>query len=338
MFASEDFLTGALMARITQTRVNDPEYSLRAAKARVRRDRPAPDGRLCLIAADHPARMVTKVGNDALAMADRRDYLARILRVLTCEAVDGVMATMDILEDLLTIDGFLREAGATPLLDHRVLVASLNRGGLAGSKWELDDPVTGPAPAACAAWALDGAKLLMRVDEEEPASLKTMLACARMINECNAHQLPMFLEPLPVKKGRSGWAVEKKADALARLAGVASALGDSSRYLWLKLPHCEHYEVVARSTTLPILLLGGESAGDARPFLEQLSGALAAGANVRGALVGRNVLYPGAEDPMAVAAGAAGIIHHGWSVAEAMDSFEANRGRALDRLARAVSV
>lgn len=334
MFSSQEFLTGAIMARITRTRVDDPEYSLRAAAARVRRDRVAPDGRLCIIAADHPARLVTKVGDDPIAMADRRDYLARILRVLTCEAVDGVMATMDILEDLLTIDGFLREAGAPTLLDYRVLIASLNRGGLAGSHWELDDPTTGPTPATCRAWHLDGAKLLMRVDADEPASLKTMLDCARMITEANAFKLPMFLEPLPVKKSGGSYSVEKKAAAVARLAGVASALGDSSRYLWLKLPYCDHYEVVARSTTLPILLLGGESAGDARPFLTQLAGALASGANVRGALVGRNVLFPGDEDPMAVAGAAAGIIHLGWSVEEAMNSFTANRGGAPDRLTR----
>jgi hypothetical protein len=76
------------------------------------------------------------------------------------------------------------------------------------------------------------------------------------------------------------------------LAGVASALGDSSRYLWLKLPHCDGYETVARATTLPILLLGGESAGDPSPFLRQLGLAMAAGPNIRGALVGRNVCTP----------------------------------------------
>jgi DhnA family fructose-bisphosphate aldolase class Ia len=121
---------------------------------------------------------------------------------------------------------------------------------------------------------------------------------------------------------------------LARLAGVASALGDSSRYLWLKLPHCENYETVARATTLPILLLGGESAGDPSPFLRQLGSAMAAGPNVRGALVGRNVLYPGDEDPLAMADAAGGIIHEGWSVDTALESMAANRGRDLDRLSR----
>lgn len=334
MFRSNEFLPPSAITRLTAARVSDPEYALRAARARVRREHLAPDGRLNILAADHPARRVTKAGDDPLAMANRHEYLARILRVLCCPQVDGVMATMDILEDLLAIDGFLRDAGGAPLLDGKVAIASLNRGGLAGSGWELDDPITGPTARTCAEWRLDGAKLLLRVDDNEPASLKTMLASAAAITEANALALPMFLEPLPVTKTEKGYVVTKSADALARLVGVASALGDSSRYLWLKLPYCERYEVVARATTLPILLLGGESAGDPAPFLTQLASALAAGPNVRGALVGRNVLFPGAEDPLAVAAAAGGIVHEGWTVARALESFAANRGTGMDRLSR----
>jgi DhnA family fructose-bisphosphate aldolase class Ia len=332
VFSSKQFFSDALLARLTETRVNDPDFAWRAARVRTRRERLAPTGKLNLLAADHPARNVTKVGTDPLAMADRRDYLARILRVLSSERVDGIMATMDILEDLLSIDGFLRAAGASPLLDGRVLIGSLNRGGLAGSSWELDDPVTGTTPATCQEWRLDGAKLLLRVDEREPASLKTLLACARAINDSNARGLPTFLEPLPVTRTDKGNVVVKTAEALARLAGVASALGDSSRYLWLKLPYCENYETVARATTLPILLLGGESTGDPSLFLRQLGSAMSAGPNVRGALVGRNVLYPGDEDPLAMAEAAGGIVHHGWPVAEALQAMAAKRGCDLDRL------
>jgi len=334
VFPSKDYFPDSLLARLTETRVSDPDFAWRAARMRVRRERLAPSGKLNILAADHPARNVTKVGADPLAMSDRRDYLARIVRVLSSERVDGIMATMDILEDLIAIDGFLRAAGAPLLLDGRVLIASLNRGGLAGSSWELDDPVTGPSPATCRDWRLDGAKLLLRVDEREPASLKTMMACAQAINESNARGLPMFLEPLPVTRTEKGYVVVKTPEALARLAGVASALGDSSRNLWLKLPHCEGYETVARATTLPILLLGGESAGDPAPFLRQLGAALAAGPNVRGALVGRNVLYPGDEDPLAMAEAAGGIVHQGWPVETALDSMTANRGRDMDRLSR----
>lgn len=331
-FCSRDFLPDTAIARLTERRIDNPEFALEVARARRRRNRLAPDGRLNILAADHPARRVTKVADDTLAMADRRDYLARIVRVLSSDKVDGLMATMDILEDLLALDGLLREEGGPRLLDGKVLIGSLNRGGLAGTSWEMDDPITGPSVATCQAWGLDGAKLLLRIADDEPGSLRTMLASARAITEAAELHLPMFLEPLPVAKTDKGYAVVKTKEALARITGVASALGESSRYLWLKLPYCEGYEVVARATTLPILLLGGESAGSPAPFLQQLASAFEAGSNVRGALVGRNVLYPGDEDPLAVAAAAGGIIHDRWSLKEALESFPANRGRDLDYL------
>jgi len=337
MFNSHEYLPESVVERITDLRVSDPEYAMRAARERRRRASLAPKGRLNILAADHPARRVTKVGADALAMADRRDYLGRILRVLESGRVDGIMATMDILEDLLTVDQLSKAAGRGSLLDEKLLIASLNRGGLAGACWELDDPVTSATAETCVEWGLDGAKLLLRVDPDEAASLETMMECAEAINECVELKVPMFLEPLPVTKTATGYAVVKTAEALARLAGVASALGVSSRYTWLKLPYCEGYETVARSTTLPILLLGGESAGDPSPFLRQLGAAMGAGKNVRGALVGRNVLYPGAEDPLAMAEAAGGIVHEGWTVEEALAAMAGTRGQKLDRLAGLVS-
>lgn len=334
-FQAKEFLPAAVLERITTARIAKPETAARAAAQRRRRPRLTETGRLNLLAADHPARRVTAVGGNPLALADRHDYLARIVRVLLCEQVDGVMATMDILEDLLVLDGLLRKSSQRPLLDQKLLIASLNRGGLAGVSWEMDDPLTGATAQSCAAWKLDGAKLLLRLCDDEPASLKTLTACAQAINETNALRLPMFLEPLPVVKTESGYKVVKTAEALAAIVGVASALGDSSRYLWLKLPYCDNYEIVARATTLPILLLGGEAAGDIRPLLGEIAAGLAAGANVRGALVGRNVLYPGDEDPLVAATAVSGIIHESRSVAEALDAASAVRGRALDWLAQA---
>lgn len=331
-FSSRDYFPDCLLARITELRVSDPEFAWRAAQTRQLRPSIAPKGTLNLLAADHPARNIARVGDDPLAMADRRGYLARIVRVLQSPQVDGVMATMDVLEDLFAIDGLFRESGEPSLLDNRIMIASLNRGGLAGSAWELDDPMTAATPASCKAWRLDGAKTLLRVDDKDPDSLKTMLACAQAINETNALHLPMFLEPLPVRKSEKGYEVVKTAPALARLAGVASALGDSSHLLWLKLPYCEDYNVVARATTLPILLLGGESAGDPSPFLRQLDSAMKAGPNVRGALVGRNVLYPGDEDPRAMAEAAGGVVHAGWTAEEALAAMAATRGADMQFL------
>lgn len=310
------------MSRITDLRVGDPRHVEAAAARRRRRDSLTGDGRLNLLAADHPARRVTAVGSDPLAMADRHDYLARIVRILLGGSVDGVMATMDLIEDLLLLGELLRDSGGPAFLDRKLLIVSLNRGGLAGTTWELDDPLTGADAETVRRFGLDGGKLLLRIADDDPGSLKTMVACAEAISRMNELGLPTFLEPLPVERGAKGLKVLKEAGALARAAGVASALGSSSRHLWLKLPYCDGYERVARATTLPILLLGGESAGDPRPFLGAVASALAAGSAVRGALVGRNVLYPGERDPLVVARAVDGIIHRGWSAEQAVESLE----------------
>lgn len=319
-FLEREFLPASVLQKINEKRVSDPECSSRTAMARKRRGSLTLDGKLNILAADHPARRVTKVGDDSLRMADRHGYLARIVRVLQSDGVDGVMATMDVLEDLLVLHHLLLESAGPPLLDNRLLIASLNRGGLAGASWEMDDPITGTSPANCAAMNLDGAKLLLRICDDEPKSLDTMLYCSEAISEMNVLGLPTFLEPLPVIHEKNNYKVVKTADALARIVGVASALGDSSRHLWLKLPYCENYQVVAGATTLPILLLGGESAGDATPLLREISAGLAAGSNVRGALVGRNVLYPGNEDPFIIAQAAGLIIHSNMTVEQALNA------------------
>ena len=321
-FLEREFLPVSVLEKINETRVADPECSSRAALSRKRRGNLALDGKLNILAADHPARRVTKVGDDPLKMADRHGYLARVVRVLQSNVVDGVMASMDVLEDLLILHHLVLEAGGPALLDDRLLIASLNRGGLAGASWEMDDPITGPSPATCAALKLDGAKLLLRICDDEFSSLDTMLYCSNAVSEMNALGLPTFLEPLPVVKENNTYKVVKTADALARIVGVASALGDSSRHLWLKLPYCENYQVVAGATTLPILLLGGESVGDATPLLREIAAGLEAGSNVRGALVGRNVLYPGNEDPFIVARAAGSIIHKNWTVEQALNAQE----------------
>jgi DhnA family fructose-bisphosphate aldolase class Ia len=332
-FDDKKFLPFSALTRITELRMADPGLATRVAQTRKRRRMLSPNGRLNILAADHPARRVTKVGDDSLRMADRHGYLARILRVMQSDLVDGVMASMDILEDLLVLDSLFAESGGPVFLNDRLLIASLNRGGLAGASWEMDDPITGASADACVAMNLDGAKLLMRICDDEPDSLRTLMYCAQTITAMNAVGLPTFLEPLPVVKSSATYRVVKSAEALAKIVGVASALGNSSSYLWLKLPYCENYEVVAGATTLPILLLGGESVGDATPLLREIDAGLNSGPNVRGALVGRNVLYPGPEDPLVVAQAVGSIIHQRWSVDRTAAAQDSWRGCDLNTIA-----
>src|SRR4029450_1256752 len=89
-------------------------------------------GRLMMIAADHPARGALRAGDRTLAMADRIDLLDRLCLALSRPGVNGVLGTPDVLEDLLLL-------GA---LDNKVVVGSMNRGGLAGTVFEIDDRFT----------------------------------------------------------------------------------------------------------------------------------------------------------------------------------------------------
>jgi hypothetical protein len=330
-------LPDGVMAKLTDVRVCQPSRVLEAASRRVRPNALTRDGRLNLLAIDHPARGVNRAGSDHMAMADRAGLLGRVLRTLQGDGVDGVMATLDILQDLLVLDDLLREAGGPALLDGKVLLASLNRGGLAGSVWELDDPITGATPAACARLGLDGAKLLLRIAPEDPGCLATIRVCADAISELNALGLPIFLEPLPVTREPDRWTVVREPDALAQVVGVASALGDSSHGLWLKLPWGEGFEAVARSTSLPILLLGGPTASSPQALLSAVGAGMASGHNVRGALVGRGVLFGADGDPLVIATALSRLIHQGADPETAWQEAQKARDTPLDAITRWLS-
>ena len=332
-FSAETYLPQAAYARIVETRINLPDAAEQAAKQRRRRRALAPDGKLAILAADHPARMVLRVGDDPLAMANRWTLLARILRVLTSGQFDGVMGTPDIIDDLLILHYMDRDADGPGFLDDKVMIGCMNRGGLAGAAFELDDRMTGFTAARIAEMQLDGAKMMFRLDPADPASLETIGYCVRAIDECTGVGIPVFLEALMVERTSAGVKVVKTPDALVKVVGVASALGASSLTTWLKIPYCDRFEVVAAATTLPILMLGGESTGDPRGLFTEFVRGMAAGATVRGALVGRYVTFPGAEDPRAVAQAVHGIVHDGWDADRAAGHLAEASGQELDRFA-----
>jgi len=245
---------------------------------------------------------------------------------------DGVMGSTDTIEELLIVHALIKEAGGPGFLDNRVILGSMNRGGLLGTVWELDDRFTSFTPETITNLRLDGAKMMVRLEDREPASIETIDGCVRAINELNARKIPVFVESLPVEKMDGKYKVRKDAGALAQIVGVASSLGNSSLGIWLKLPYCPNYEKVARATTLPILMLGGASRGDPMSMLEEFAAGMRAGANVRGALVGRNVLYPGVDDPYAKAMAVHCIVHSGFSAEQAADYIVERRGENMDAL------
>lgn len=330
-FVSGSYLPRELFYRITDVRVHEPERIQAAAECRRRRPRLAPDGRLVLLAADHPARNVTRVGDNPLAMGDRHAYLERIVRVLTHSEIDGVMATPDILDELFALDSMIREVGGAGFLDGKVLIGCMNRGGLAGANWELDDFLTGYTPQAIVRQRLDGAKMMFRLSLDDRDSARTLQYCAQWITELNGLGIPSFVEALPVVRENDTWRMRLDPEDLVRVVGIATALGDSSSRLWLKLPYVDGFEQVVRATTCPILILGGESHGKPLRVLADLAGAMAAGPNVRGVLIGRNVIWPGDDDPRAVAVAVARVVR-GLTPETAAEGMAALRGQGMDEL------
>lgn len=265
-------------------RAHHPEAVAEAAARRVRRPLLRPGGRLMIIAADHPARGALAVGDDRLAMANRLDLLERLCLALSRPGVDGVLATADILDDLLLL-------GA---LDDRVVMGSMNRGGLAGASFELDDRFTGHRPEDLARLGFDAGKLLLRIDYEDAGSLDTLHSAARAVDAMAGLRLPVFVEPFICHRVGGRLRTDLSAEAVTRSIAISSGLAGTSAYTWLKVPVTEDPDDMARvmeTSTLPAVLLGGEIGGDQEGAYEKWRKALRL-PTVQGLVVGRSLLYP----------------------------------------------
>src|SRR5438094_7078742 len=137
-FAAEEVLPRELFDEITEVRIHRRQVVEQEARHRRKRPKLTHDGKLVLAALDHPARGVTQVGHNKLAMGSRHQLLARARRVLADENLDGVLATSDVLEELLILNHLERRHSSGGFLNGRVLVGSMNRGGLAGAEYEME--------------------------------------------------------------------------------------------------------------------------------------------------------------------------------------------------------
>src|SRR5262245_8212100 len=226
------------------------------AEAAARRRKPAAlvgeHGRLMMIAADHPARGALRAGERALAMADRSELLDRLCLALSRPGVNGVLGTPDVLEDLLLL-------GA---LDDKVVVGSMNRGGLAGTAFEMDDRFTAYDAQSIKVAGWDGGKMLIRIDPEDPATVVTLEACANAVSQLAGLGLMAMIEPFISHRVDGRVHNELTPEAMIRAMTVAAGLGTTSAYTWLKVPVVDDMERVMSATTLPALILGGEVSAD----------------------------------------------------------------------------
>ena len=93
---------------------------------------------------------------------------------------------------------------------------------------------------------------------------------------------------------------------------IASGLGSSSAYTWLKIPATPRMAEVAAATTMPILLLGGDPGEGWRDVVNGWESAMRE-PNVRGLIPGRALLYPADGDVEGIVGTAARIVHGGGS-------------------------
>lgn len=294
--ASADFLER--IAAVRETRARLPEVARNRLATRHRRATVQHSGLLLLIAVDDPARGVLRVGDDPRAMADRSDLLHRLEIALSRPGVDGIIATADVVEDLLMLE----------CLDDKVVIGSMNRGGLRGAVFELDDRVTAYDVDSIAVSHLDGGKMRCRIDLADPGTTATLEACGKAITGLATRGLMALVEPSMSRRVEGEVVDDLSSVAVVTSAVVAAGLGARSSYTWLRLPVIDALDEVMAATTLPALVTGGDPFTAPDETHAAWRRALRV-PGVRGMVVDRTLLYPPDGDVAASLDAAVSLMH-----------------------------
>ncbi len=282
---------------LIEARLRSPNAAAKALKSRKRR-KLLTDSQLFIVAADHTARGMLGVGDDPFAMADRRKLLEALLVALENPQVDGVLGSADVIDELALLG----------VLDNKLVFGTMNRGGIMGASWELNDRMTAYTPQDIAARGLDGGKVLLRLADDDAGTGPTIEACAKVVTQMADLKLPIMVEPLPYTGANGGPAKYiDDNDKLLRAVSIASGLGSSSAYTWLKVPAGSQVERMMAATTLPGLILGGTPGPDPEATYASWERAMKV-PNIRGLVVGRSLLFPKDGDVVGAIARAAHIV------------------------------
>lgn len=274
-----------LTDRIVDIRARAPERIAQTLADRPRGTLPEGNGKLMIIACDHPARGALAAGGAPLSMASREDVLARCVTALDRPGVNGFLGTADMIEDLALL-------GA---LDGKLVYGSMNRGGLAGATFEMDDRFTGYDARGVVDAGLDGGKMLLRVNYEDPRTADTLAACARAVDDLAERGVMAMVEPFISRWSHGRVVNDLSPDAVIASMAIASGLGRTSAYTWLKLPAVADMERVMEASTLPALILGGAVSEDPGTARASWARALAL-PTVKGLVIGRSLLFPPDDD------------------------------------------
>lgn len=198
-----------------------------------------------VLAADHRARGVMTIEHYG-------DYLQALREALPY--CDGILATVQPLTDL---------ARGGALAEHTTYL-SINRTGLSGTAFELDDRLVATVDRAAAdGWT--GIKHMCRIDRTDPRGAEALELLGRVLEDARAARLDALIEPLVWRDGR----MSRETGDIVFAAVVAHDLGAPL----LKVPvpdvlggpaRVEAVGRVVSSVGVPVLFLGGPH-GDQGP-------------------------------------------------------------------------
>jgi hypothetical protein len=158
---------------------------------------------------------------------------------------------------------------------------------------------------------LDGGKTLLRIDETDPGVARTIEMVAKVTTQLADLELVSMIEPLPFIKNAEGRAVlDPSEEKLIKVVSIASGLGSSSAFTWLKIPAPTNPEIVAAATSCAILLLGGDPGSNWEDVFAKWEKALTV-PNIRGLVPGRALLYGEELSVEAAVARAAKMVRKG---------------------------
>lgn len=145
-----------------------------------------------------------------------------------------------------------------------------------------------------------------------PKEEESLRMLAQVIGEAHRWGIPVMGEMVPGEFDSPDH--KRAAESIAIAARIGAELGSD----WVKIPHAEGFEQVTSTCYVPAVILGGAKKGSERVMLEKIRGALDVSA--KGVAIGRNIFQ--ADDPQAITAAVAALIHDNVSVDEAMKILE----------------
>jgi DhnA family fructose-bisphosphate aldolase class Ia len=233
-----------------------------------------------ILAADHRARGV-------MTTEHYGELVSSLAKALP--SCDGILATAQPLGDLVSA-GHIEPRHRTYL--------SLNRTGLAGSAFELDDRlVASVGRARRDGWT--GIKHMTRIDLADPLTAPALELLGQVLEQAAEAGLEALIEPLVWRDGR----VARDTDSVVLAAVIAHDMGAPVVKVPVPAvaPGPERQAAVARvvaSVGVPVLFLGGPRSEAGRsPVLDEVRDVMVGGGH--GMAMGRTIYQDPQPDEMA---------------------------------------